>query len=183
VTRILATGFEPFGGSEVNPSQQLVEALEGQVATAVLPVVYATAANELRGAVRAAHPDIVLCFGVSESREVITIERFAHNLDEATTTDNDGAAGSGLEIDPVGPAAYPATIPVDDLVAALNAEGIAAEPSRDAGGFLCNHVFYVLMGLLEDEWPGALGGFVHVPPTLPLEELVRAGRILIAASA
>lgn len=182
MTRVLATGFEPFGGHSVNPSQQLVEALEGEVATAVLPVSYDRAANELRGAVRAAQPDVVLCFGLAETREVIGIERFAHNLDEASKIDNDGAPGSGRAIDPIGPVAYQATIAVDELAAALTAAGIPAEPSRDAGGYLCNHVFYVLMGLLEDEWPTARGGFVHVPPQLPLETLVRAARILIDAS-
>jgi pyroglutamyl-peptidase len=189
VTRVLATGFEPFGGSTVNPSQQLIEALDGEVATALLPVSYARAADVLRAAVREAEPDVVICFGQADGRTGISIERFAHNLDEATTTDNDTAAGSGAAIDPAGPAAYPATLPVDDLVAALRAEGIPAAPSRDAGGFLCNHVFYVLMGLLEAERPQALGGFVHVPllpeqaladgaASMPLETLLRSAGIL-----
>jgi pyroglutamyl-peptidase len=189
VTRLLATGFEPFGGSEVNPSQQLVEALDGDVATALLPVSYARAADALRDAVREAEPDVVLCFGQADGRTGISIERFAHNLDEATTTDNDTAPGSGIAIDPDGPAAYPSTLPVDELVAALRAEGIPAAPSRDAGGFLCNHVFYVLMGLLEER-PQSIGGFIHVPllpeqalaqgaASMPLETLVSAARVVI----
>ena len=48
--RVLATGFEPFGGSTVNPSQQLIEALDGDIATALLPVSYARAADALRDA-------------------------------------------------------------------------------------------------------------------------------------
>jgi pyroglutamyl-peptidase len=188
VTRVLATGFEPFGGSPVNPSQQLVDALEGEVATALLPVSYARAAEALRRAVSEAEPDVVICFGQADGRTGISIERFAHNLDEATTTDNDAAPGSGRPIDPGGPAAYPSTLPVDALVAALRAEGIPAAPSRDAGGFLCNHVFYVLMGLLRER-PQAIGGFVHVPllpeqalaegaASMPLETLIRAARAL-----
>jgi pyroglutamyl-peptidase len=191
MTRVLATGFEPFGGSGVNPSQQLVEALDGDIATALLPVSYARAADALRAAVREAEPDVVICFGQADGRTGISIERFAHNLDEATTTDNDTAAGSGTAIDPTGPAAYPSTLPVDELVAALRAEGIPAAPSRDAGGFLCNHVFYVLMGLLEAERPQAIGGFVHVPllpeqaladnaASMPLETLVRMARVVVA---
>jgi len=188
VTRVLATGFEPFGGSPVNPSQQLVEALDGEVATALLPVSYARTAEALRRAVGEAEPDVVICFGQADGRTGISIERFAHNLDEATTTDNDAAPGSGRQIDPGGPAAYPSTLPVDDLVAALRAEGIPASPSRDAGGFLCNHVFYVLMGLLRER-PQVIGGFVHVPllpeqaltegaASMPLETLLRAARTL-----
>ena len=190
MTRVLATGFEPFGGSSVNPSQQLVEALDGVVLTALLPVSYERAAAALRDAVREAEPDVVLCFGQADGRTGISIERFAHNLDEATTTDNEAAAGSGAAIDPAGPAAYPSSLPVDDLVAALRADGIPAAPSRDAGGFLCNHVFYVLMGLLEAERPEAIGGFVHVPllpeqalvdgaASMPLETLLRAARVIV----
>ena len=183
MTRVLATGFEPFDGSEVNPSQLVIEALEGEVVTVLLPVSYARAANELRGAVRAAQADVVICFGQAEERSGISLERFAHNLDEATTTDNDRVQGSGAPIDAVGPAAYPSTLPVDEIVAALLAEGIPAAPSRDAGGFLCNHVFYALMGLLDEERPGAIGGFVHVPllSRVPLEVQLQAARIIIAA--
>src|SRR5581483_1113649 len=147
-------------------------------------------ADALREAVREHVSDVVICFGQADGRSTISIERFAHNLDEATTTDNDEAAGSGAPIDPGGPVAYPSTLPVDELVASLRAEGIPAAPSRDAGGFLCNHVFYVLMRALEQERPGARGGFVHVPllpeqalerdaPSMPLETLVRAAAVIV----
>jgi pyroglutamyl-peptidase len=187
---VLVTGFEPFDGATVNPSQLLVEALDDDVAKTVLPVSYARAADELRRAVRAAEPHVVLCFGQADGRTGISVERFAHNLDEATTTDNDAASGSGSAIDSAGPVAYASTLPVDEIVAALRAESIPAAPSRDAGGFLCNHVFYALMAEL-DARAGAIGGFVHVPllpeqvleradASMPLDTLVRAARIVIA---
>ncbi len=186
---VLVTGFEPFGDSPVNPSQRIVEALE-DVEKALLPVSYARAADELRRAVREASPDAVICFGQADGRAQISVERFAHNLDEATTTDNDAAPGSGTHIDPAGPAAYPSSLPVDEIVAALRADGIPAAPSRDAGGFLCNHVFYVLMRVLEQERPTAIGGFVHVPllpeqalekdaPSMPLETQIRAAETIV----
>jgi pyroglutamyl-peptidase len=193
------TGFEPFDGGAVNPSQLLVEALEAspppgvELATAVLPVAYARSADVLRGAVRAAAPDVVICFGQADGRTGISVERFAHNLDAAEPIDNDGVS-SGNEIDPNGPVAYHATLPVAAVVDALRADGIPASESRDAGGFLCNHVFYVLMRVLEEERPAALGGFVHVPllpeqalatqaPSMPLETLVRASRIVVGVAA
>ncbi len=138
---------------------------------------YARAAGALRAAVRAADPDVVVCFGQAD-REAVSVERFAHNLDGAESEDNDGAV-SAAEIDPDGPAAYRSTLPVDVIVAALRAEDIPAEASRDAGGYLCNHVFYVLMRLLEGERPGATGGFVHVPAEMSAEALVRAARIVV----
>ncbi len=191
MTRVLVTGFEPFDGSAVNPSQQLVDALDGGPAKAMLPVSYALAGDELRRAIRDAEPDVVICFGQADGRAGISIERFAHNLDDATAADNDAAPGSGSAIDPDGPLAYASTLPVDELVAALHASGIPASASRDAGGFLCNHVFYVLMRMLEQERPQVRGGFVHVPllpeqaldksaPSMPLETLVAAARTMLA---
>jgi pyroglutamyl-peptidase len=188
---VLVSGFEPFGGSTVNPSQQLVDALDGDVAKALLPVSYARVADALRDAIAANDPDVVICFGQADGRTGISVERFAHNLDDATTTDNDLAPGSGEPIDPGGPTAYASSLPVDDIVAALRAEGIPAVPSRDAGGFLCNHVFYELMRTLERDVPDTRGGFVHVPllpeqaldkdtASMPLETLVRAAAIIVA---
>jgi pyroglutamyl-peptidase len=190
VTRVLVTGFEPFDGGTVNPSQRIVDALAGDVATAVLPVAYARATDALRAALDEAEPDVVICFGQADGRTGISVERFAHNLDGAESVDNDGAT-SAAEIDPYGPVAYRATLPVDEIVEALRAAGIPAAASRDAGGFLCNHVFYVLMRALEDR-PEVRGGFVHVPllpeqaldkdaASMPLETLVHAARVIVAA--
>jgi len=177
VSGVLVTGFEPFGGSDVNTSQIVADALGG----VVLPVSYARVADALRDAVRAADPDVVICFGQAD-REAISVERFALNLDGSESDDNDGFV-STAEIDPAGPVAYRSTLPVDEIVAALRSEDIPAEASRDAGGFLCNHAFYVLMRLLEEERPGTAGGFVHLPEEMPLDVLVRAGRVIVAVCA
>ena len=196
MTRVLVTGFEPFAVAQVNPSQRLVEKLAArppagvELATAVLPVAYARAAAELRAAVTAAAPDAVVCFGQADGRAGISVERFALNLDDAANVDNDGVS-SADPVDADGPVAYRSTLPVDEIVAALRAEGIPGEASRDAGGFLCNHVFYALMRQLERERPQARGGFVHVPllpeqaldsaaASMPLGVLVRAGEIVVA---
>jgi pyroglutamyl-peptidase len=171
----LVTGFEVFGEHEVNPSQLIAEEFDG----VVLPVSYDRAADALAAAIGERSPDVVVCFGLANDRTAISVERWAHNLDEAATVDNDGTAGSGREIDPGGPLALASGLPVDDIAAALKAEGIAAEISRDAGGYLCNHVFYVLVR------SGTRGGFVHVPPleAVPLEAQLRAARTILAVAA
>jgi len=176
MTRVLVTGFEPFGKNDVNPSQLLAESLGG----IVLPVSYARAAAGLRRAIDERNPDVVVAFGLADDREAIWVERFAHNLDEASTTDNDDAAGSGTEIERGAPLALATRLPADEIVEALRAEEIPAGISRDAGGFLCNHVFYVLLRALRDR---QVGGFVHVPPlaVLPFERLEHAGRVIVSA--
>jgi pyroglutamyl-peptidase len=195
VARVLVTGFEPFAGSAVNPSQRLVQELAAappagvELVTAVLPVAYARAANALRAALASAAPDLVVCFGQADGRTGVSVERFAHNLDSADPVDNDGIS-SAAEIDPAGPVAYRSTLPVTQIVKALRDEGIPAAESRDAGGFLCNHAFYALMRALEQERPASTGGFVHVPllpeqaldtnaASMDVETLLRAARIVI----
>jgi pyroglutamyl-peptidase len=195
VTRVLVTGFEPFGGAAVNPSQKLVGALsadppEGvELATAVLPVVWARAADELTRALERAQPELVVCFGQADGRAHVTVERFALNFDDETDTEGETRRA---EIVADAPVAYRSSLAVDAVVDALREEGIPAAASRDAGGFLCNHVFYVLMRALAERTE-ARGGFVHVPvlpeqalekavPTMPLETLVRAARVILATA-
>lgn len=160
---VLVTGFEPFGENAVNPSALVAEHFGG----VVLPVSYGRAARELRVAIEERDPEVVVCFGLAADRTAISVERYAHNLDEASTTDNDGSAGSGSPIDPAGPLALASSLPVNAIVDALRAEEIPVEISRDAGGYLCNHVFYALLH------GGSRGGFVHVPPleVIPQETL------------
>jgi pyroglutamyl-peptidase len=198
VRRVLVTGFEPFGGAVVNPSELLVRALAAappagiELATAVLPVSYGRADDLLETAVRSARPELVVCFGQADGRSGISVERVALNLDDTERPDSDGVV-SRSEIDPTGPVAYRSTLPVDEIVAALRAEGIPAASSRDAGGYLCNRVFYKLMRLLGVERPAARGGFVHVPllpeqtvelsaPSMALATVERAARVVIATA-
>jgi pyroglutamyl-peptidase len=193
MTRVLVTGFEPFGGADVNPSQKLVDALASdppddvELAVAVLPVAWARAENELMRALERGQPELVVCFGQADGRADIEVERFALNFDEGS--DEEGEQRRA-EITEDGPVAYRSSLPVDAIVEALRAEGIPAATSRDAGGFLCNHVFYVLMRALAGR-PDVRGGFVHVPllpeqaleraaPTMPLATLVRAARTILA---
>jgi pyroglutamyl-peptidase len=188
--KILVTAFEPFGGRERNSSQAVVEVLADDVESAILPVAYGRAADALRSAIEQAQPDLVVCFGQADGRAAVTVERVALNLDDAAAADNDGV----ISTEPVragGPVGYWSTLPVDEIVQALHAEGIPAAASRDAGGYLCNHVFYALMDSLAGT--DVIGGFVHLPllpeqalaadtPTMSLETLERAARIVLAVS-
>jgi pyroglutamyl-peptidase len=88
-----------------------------------------------------------------------------------------------------GPDAYFSTLPVNDIVAAINAQGIPAAVSLSAGAFLCNHVFYVAQNKFVES--DVRSGFVHVPlmdsqaaefpglPTMPLDQMVTAVRAML----
>lgn len=178
--RVLVTGFAPFGGEAVNPSERAALALAAEppdgivVGAAVLPVTYAGALPALRAAIACHDPDVVLAMGLAGGRPHIAVERIAINIDDARISDNDGASRIDAPVVPGGPAAYFATIPIKAIAAAIRATGVPAAVSQSAGTFLCNHIFYQSCHLAAVERPGLRTGFLHLP-WLPEQALDRAG--------
>lgn len=167
--RVLVTGFEPFGGSAVNPSQQLIERLGADgvpgldIATALLPVSGRAAASTLREALARTTPGAVVCLGEDGRRGTIAIERVALNLRDYRLPDNDGTIIEDQPVIADGPAARFATLPVRAIRDAINAADVPVQLSLSAGAFLCNEMLYVLLDELERTGNGAIGGFIHVP--------------------
>jgi pyroglutamyl-peptidase len=163
------TGFEPFGGERINPSQEIVRALEGatiaqhRVVGAILPVVFAATLPLLEDLIAAHRPALVLALGQAGGRSALSIERVAVNLVDARIADNDGAQPIDVPVVAGAPNAYFSTLPVKAITARLRTLGIPVAPSLSAGTFVCNQVFYALAHLLATRHPHARGGFVHVP--------------------
>lgn len=196
---VLVTGFEPFGGEQVNPSALAAQALDGRVVegrrvvAVVLPCVFGAATLALERAIEETDPELVLCVGQAGGRAALSLERVAINVDDAPIADNAGARPVDRPIAEDGPAAYFSTLPIKAVAAALRAAGLPAEVSQTAGTFVCNHVFYGLMRALAAR-PGVRGGFVHVPllpeqaarsggaPSLPLERIVRGLEVVLATA-
>ena len=193
--KALVTGFEPFGGEEINASFEAVRRLPArigaiEIATAALPTSYARSLVALEAAILRAKPDIVLCVGQAGERAALCVERVAVNLQDARMPDNDGAQPVDTPVIPGGPAAYLATLPVRAVVAALHAEELPAEISMSAGTFVCNHVFYGLMHIAATGKHRFRAGFLHVPPlprekdapSLPLDDIVRGIGVVLEAA-
>ena len=190
MTKVLLTGFEPFGKATQNPSGEIVKQISGDnIVTAVLPVAYAQSAQRLLELIAEHNPDVVICLGQAEGRTQITPERIAVNLDDARLADNDGVTRIDQPIVVDGPVAYESTLPIKEFVSAITAAGIPAAVSLSAGAFLCNHIFYVAQDRLKDT--KVRSGFVHVPlmdeqagefpglPTMSLDQMVKAVRTML----
>jgi pyroglutamyl-peptidase len=190
MTKVLLTGFEPFGKATLNPSGEIVKQISGNnIVTAILPVAYAQSAERLLALIVQHNPDVVICLGQAEGRTQITPERIAINLDDARIADNDGEVRNDVPIIVGGPVAYESTLPIKEFVEAINGAGVPAAVSLSAGAFLCNHVFYVA----QNKFAGTKvrSGFVHVPlmeeqagefpglPTMPLDQMVKAVRTML----
>lgn len=178
---VLLTGFEPFGGERINPAQEIVRALDGEIIAAhrvvgaILPVAFAATLPMLEDLLDSHRPTLVLALGQAGGRSEISLERVAINLIDARIADNDGLQPIDEEVIANAPGAYFSTLPVKAIEARLRGLGIPAAPSLSAGSFVCNQVFYGLAHLLATRHPAARGGFVHVP-WLPEQAARRGGQ-------
>lgn len=167
---ILVTGFEPFGGSLLNPSELVVKGLaeiqpvaDSQIFGIVLPVDGKRAAAELIDAIREYLPEAVVCFGQARGRSVVSIERIAINWLDYRIPDNQGSQIVDEPVVPGGPAAYFTTLPIRVMQQEVERAGVPVEICLSAGSFLCNQVMYSMLHFLAENAPEIRGGFIHLP--------------------
>lgn len=181
---VLFTGFEPFGGASINPSWEAVSRLPEEIAgrrvhRMMLPTVFTQAADMLRREIARIRPELVICCGVANGRSAVTPELVAINYRFARIPDNAGQSFSGVPIDPAGPAAHMTRLPVHEMIAAIQAEGIPAQLSLSAGAYVCNDVYWALLS--SEAELGHRGLFVHVPGTEAVSTEQAARAITICA--
>lgn len=189
--KILVTGFEPFNGGNINPSEQIVyrlEAPEGvELVKEILPVEFKLSTVRLRELFQTHQPDVVLSIGQAGGRAEISVERVAINIDSVKSSngskllpDNAGDMPIDEPIEADGAAAYFSTLPIWEMVEAIQAKGITAAVSNTAGTYVCNHVMYENLYQAAVQFPQMKAGFVHVP-FLPEQIADRADKNRLAA--
>lgn len=182
---VLITGFEPFGGEQVNPSWEVVSRLDNaiiagcRVVARQLPCVFGESLSVLNSAIDTLSPALVLAIGQAGGRTDITVERVAINVDDARIADNKGQQPVDEPIVAEGPAAWFSTLPIKAMVAAMRKAGVPASVSQTAGTFVCNHVMYGLLHKLSD-LSEVKGGFIHIP-YLPQQAAAHPGAPSMAA--
>ena len=191
--KLLITGFDPFGGETINPSWEAVKELpdrigDWQITKMEIPTVFGTAADKVIATAEDIHQDAILCIGQASGRAAVTPEVVAINLQEARITDNVGNQPVNIPVAEGGPAAYFATVPIREMVQAIQSHGIPAALSYSAGAFVCNDVLYRLLHHFDGT--GTRVGFIHVPylpqqakenqPSLPQEKIVEALQLAIS---
>lgn len=67
---------------------------------------------------------------------------------------------------------FASSLPLDAIHRALSADGIPAEWSDDAGGYLCNAVFTLSLARAAPGFSPRMSGFVHVPLVSPMADPV-----------
>ncbi|MDO4754077.1 MAG: pyroglutamyl-peptidase I [Bacillota bacterium] len=172
--KILVTGFEPFGGQDINPSEEVLkllpDSLDRQCCGGVVEIVKLSIPTTMRGsmeairnAVETHQPDVVLSIGQAGGRADITLEAVGTNEADFPIPDNDGNLPRGEVITEGGPDAYFTSIPNKRVVAGILNKGIPASISRSAGTYVCNYVCYKTCDFLRNEYPHVRSGFMHIP--------------------
>ena len=162
--KILVTAFDAFGGESINPTERALQQLPDHIGDAELVklVIPTKFGESLRRAIEVAEDsevEAIVCLGQAGGRAHITPERVAINVMDADIPDNAGYQPVDVPVVEGGPAAYFSTLPVKEMVAAM--EDSPARVSNTAGTFVCNQLLYGLLHHFEGTRVSA--GFVHVP--------------------
>lgn len=198
--KILLTGYEPFLDFTRNPSFEACMLLEGKtyngytVVVEELPMRYREIRGVIRGLIDKHQPVAVISTGVSSMAPDVCVERIAINCGSADGGPNFGFNELDQILSPDGATAYWSTLPIRDIVEAINHEGIPARISNTAGTQGCNLVFYHLMDYLTERRLVIPAGFIHVPrlpenavgtknPSMSLETSAKALEIAVNLTA
>lgn len=199
---VLLTGFEPFGGDTLNPSQEIAKTLDGRsagglvVRALVLPVEHDRAREALRPALAAPGLAAVLHLGLAGGRARIAVEQVGVNVMDYPIPDGGGRVVRGEACLPGGLPAHLATLPIQPILAALAAEGVPAYLSYTAGTYLCNFTLYTTLHALAASARAIPAGFMHLPflpamvaahgldePSMDLRLMLRAVEIALGVIA
>jgi pyroglutamyl-peptidase len=197
---ILLTGFGPFPGAPVNPTERLVEklmrsrrlALQGTRRTAhVFRTSYAAVDRELPELLKRIKPDVLVMFGLAARTRNIRIEIRARNAASRVVPDAAGRRPRAGSIAPGAAASLALRIPAQRLLKAARSVGVKAALSRDAGRYLCNYLCWRATEAAARPNGPKVAAFIHVPKVqgkgsrrapLTFDQLVRAGEAIVRAA-
>ena len=132
----------------------------------IIPVEYEYSGKRIRELIDQHEPDAVVMTGVAANRKKINIEFWARNIRKASIPDNSGVAPDSEPINPNEPVEHflPSTLPVSTIHMQLQSANILVERSNNAGGYICNNIFYSAVDYLRQTGRDhVMAGFVHIP--------------------
>jgi pyroglutamyl-peptidase len=169
--KLLLTGFEPFGGYQINPSDAISQQLDKKTINNVkiigktIPLRYKEIRHIITKLIEETNPEIIINMGQAP-RSSIAFERVAVNLaDVSKGAYNCGSIPDEEPLIEGGPVAYFSTLPLKKLVKYLTARNIPCYISNSAGTFGCNQIMYHTLNYLDINSlnNSIIAGFIHLP--------------------
>jgi pyroglutamyl-peptidase len=204
MTKILVTGFGRFPGAASNPTTaiatQLARAARRRGIDCVAHIfatTYAAVDRDLPRLIAAHRPDAIVMFGLAARRRHVSIELLARNRMSVWFPDAAGVVPPRATIAAGAGASVRGRVPFSRLLAAARAMRVKTIFSRDAGGYLCNYVYWRALEAAARPGGPRRAVFVHVPRVtgrsrrrtggkragFTMNELVRVGEAILAAVA
>jgi pyroglutamyl-peptidase len=190
---VLVTGFEPFGTYATNPSQSIAEMLNGsslndtEIIGIVLPVDFNNSVEKAIEAIEFYHPDLVISLGLAARSKTIKVEKIGVNLKRFQK--DDGTWSFPQRIDKKGPFFRVTSLHTNTIVRKIREANIPVRQSFFAGMYICNALFYGLLGCINEQNDTISIGFIHIPlldsqdpQGMPLGTMVDAVKIAIQIS-
>lgn len=183
--KLLLTGFRPWGEHSSNAACETIRALapslpnDWTLEKREFPVSWRKVPELIDDCLQTT-PDVFIAFGQFDGSE-IRIETTARNRAQTDQADVDGRFAANAKIDLQGPETLSSRLPTIDIAAQLDKKEIPSSLSTDAGGYLCNFLFYHQMSALRSRELSVSAGFIHLPllKTWPIERCIDAAKTVI----
>lgn len=162
---ILVSGFEPFGGDNINPTELIIDKLPDAIngfliKKILLPVEFINGPKILIEEYDKIKPSAVIMLGQAGGRSAITPELQGKNIMDAYAPDNSGYQPTSVAIIDNGPDVLLSTLPLEKIIEGVNTLNIPCELSKSAGTYVCNCLLYNMLYHNKGAVPT---GFIHVP--------------------
>jgi pyroglutamyl-peptidase len=165
--RLLLTGPEPFGGESVNPSGEVVRALEAdtppdvELTTMIFAVHFRSVANRVLPALDSGAHDAWLGVGEAGSRPHVSVERIGIDVfvDAAlpvSQRDEVPIREDGLDD-------YFARMPLQELASTMRDARVPTIVSNTAETYCCNESLPTVQHHLAETRGAIPSGFIHLP--------------------
>ncbi len=188
--RLVVTGFDAFGGHDVNPSGLLAAMLADEngifhsqasgklkLESKTLETCCTNSWNKLAPSLESTHEDdkiILVMMGLADSRPLFSLERVALNLRDYPFSDNQEHIYSAARVsDKEFQNAFFSDLPLEKYRDALINQGFPCEVSHHAGTYVCNDLYFQALEWQQHNKNLALALFVHVPLPAVFAEEVR----------
>ena len=160
--KILISGFKPFLGQKINPSQNLANDL-GELFTdveaVILPVEFTKSFLVLEEALRLHQPDCLIMLGQASGCHNVCFEKIALNWQQSEVADENNLQPKPGMIIPNSELALMTLFPVDSFYKELKDLGKAVKISFSAGTYVCNDLYYRVLQSHRE----LSAVFIHVP--------------------
>lgn len=158
--KILITAFDPFANDLTNSSLEVLKNLNRTVTKLELPTIYNEAFLKIKPHL---NYDYIIMLGQAGNRMKLSLERFAQNLDDSSTSDNKNTIKINQQIITDKNLMYQTNIDIDKLYTLINEKNIPVEISNYAGNFVCNNTYYLILNEIYKNNLPLKALFIHIP--------------------